>query len=98
MPLVEFIQAGKWAENDTNVPQFRVLEGEVRECSQELADIIVNADKGIIVNSDVGNNANVDTNSSADAGEENPAKKDKKEAEINKPYEDKKKSKNGKNK
>jgi len=33
-------------------------EGEVRECSQELADIIVNADKGIIVNSDVGNNAN----------------------------------------
>lgn len=46
MQRVKFKEPGRWAEVNPAAPQFDVVAGEVREVSDELARIIVDADKG----------------------------------------------------
>jgi len=74
MPHVKFNDAGKWAEAKSYDPQFEVEAGDIREVSHELADIIVEAEKGHIVKleSDSG---------PVPKNESNPAAKDKAKAE-----------------
>jgi len=49
---VKFKSKGKWAEVNPALPQFEVKAGEVREVSNELADVIEDAGRGEIVKVD----------------------------------------------
>jgi len=53
MKLIKFNQAGKWAENNTLIPQFTVKEGDEHDCSDELAKVIVDAEKGRVIEPEV---------------------------------------------
>lgn len=46
---IKFNKAGRWADSNPLIPQFEVKQGEVREVSNELADIIVEAGRGTLV-------------------------------------------------
>ncbi len=83
MKTVKFKDAGKWAENDTNLPQFEVKAGEERLVSSALADIIVDAGRGKIIpagKSQADKDKAAAEKKAADA-KKNPATKDKGAAE-----------------
>lgn len=81
MKNIKFHKAGKWAEPDTLLPQFEVEEGEEREVSNELADIIVDAKRGKIVPSKPAAVEQKPADKDKEKAEQKPAAKDKAAAE-----------------
>lgn len=81
MKTIEFKEAGKWAENDTSLPQLEVEAGDRHLVSDALADIIIGAGRGKIIAPDGSKTEKEKKEQAKPAKKKTPATKDKGKAE-----------------